>query len=78
MPYLFRNKSPRRNVDQYYDEVIELPDFNHITLKSYLETCPQGLTTKKLDLIQSMIYVVSELHKLGIALWRFEYVQHLG
>ncbi|MFI8145043.1 AAA domain-containing protein [Acinetobacter sp. ABJ_C5_2] len=59
--------NPQDNVDQYYDEVIELPDFNHITLKSYLETCPQGLTTKKLDLIQSMIYVVSELHKLGIA-----------
>lgn len=59
--------NPQDNVDQYYDEVIELPDTNHITLKSYLETCPKGLTTKKLDLIQSMIYVVSELHKLGIA-----------
>jgi len=72
-PQLYQKCLPSLNidiqdrVDQYYDEIIELPDQDHISLKSYLQASVQGLVSQKLDMIQSMIYTVSELHKLKIA-----------
>ncbi|MDC4399552.1 AAA domain-containing protein [Acinetobacter baumannii] len=57
----------QKEVDYYFDEIVELPDSNHISLHEYLQTARSGLTKKKLDLIQSMLYTISELHKLKIA-----------
>lgn len=51
----------------FYDECISFPDTNHQLLKEYLLSHSTDSMEIKFELIQSLLYIVSELHKIEVA-----------
>jgi tRNA A-37 threonylcarbamoyl transferase component Bud32 len=50
----------------FYDQTVELPDTKHQLLNDYLTSNSNGAIESKIDLVRSLFYVVSELHKIDV------------